>query len=44
MDLQEVECRGIDWLVLAQDRQSWAGACKCRNEPSGSTKCGEVLD
>jgi hypothetical protein len=28
---------------LAQDRQV-AGTCKCCNKPSGSIKCGELLD
>ena len=23
MDLQVVRCRGIDWIVLAQDRDRW---------------------
>jgi len=23
MDLQEVGCRGIDWIDLAQDRDRW---------------------
>jgi hypothetical protein len=43
MDLQEVECGGMDWIVLAQDRDQKAGTCECSNEPSGSMKCGEFL-
>ena len=23
MDLQEVECRGMDWIELAKDRDKW---------------------
>jgi hypothetical protein len=23
MDLQEVECEGMDWIELAQDRDRW---------------------
>jgi len=23
MDLQEVECAGMDWIELAQDRDRW---------------------
>ena len=23
MDLQEVGCEGVDWIVLAQDRDKW---------------------
>jgi len=23
MDLQEVECRGMDWIDVAQDRDRW---------------------
>jgi len=43
MDLQEVGCRAMDWIGLAQDRHV-ADAYECGNEPSGSVKCGEFLD
>jgi hypothetical protein len=40
MDLQEVECGGMDWIELTQV----AGTCEYGNEPSGSIKFGEFLD
>ena len=42
MDLQEVGCGYVDWIGLAQDRDS--GGRLCGNEPSGSIRCGEFLD
>ena len=43
MNLQEVGCRGMDWIELEQDRVQVAGTCERGNEPSGSIKCGEFL-
>jgi hypothetical protein len=43
MDLQEMECEGMDYIKLAQDRKV-AGTCECGNEPSGSIKWVEFLD
>ena len=43
MDIQEVGCgvwTGSSWLRLGQI----VGTCECDNEPSGSIKCGEILD
>ena len=43
MDLQELGCGYLDWIGLAQDRDSWRTLVECGNEPSGSVKCGEFL-
>jgi len=42
--LQEVDCRSIDWIDVAEDNVQVAGTYVCGNEPSGSVKCGEFLD
>jgi hypothetical protein len=44
MDLQEVGCGCMEWIGLAQDRDTLADACECGNEPSGSVKYVEFLD
>ena len=36
--------RGMDWIDVAQDRDMWAGCYECSDEPTGSIKCGELLD
>jgi hypothetical protein len=38
IDLEEVGCGSLDWIVLAQDREQVVGTCECGNEPSGSIK------
>jgi hypothetical protein len=45
MDLQEVGCRGVDWIGLAQDRDRWwEVVIMCGNETLGLIKCREFLD
>jgi hypothetical protein len=43
MGLTETRLVGLDWIDLAQNKEV-ASACKWRNEPSGSIKCGVFLD
>jgi len=30
MDLQEVRCRGMDWIDVAQDRDKWRAVMNLR--------------
>jgi len=44
MDIQEVECGGMDCYRSGSGKGQVAGTCECGNEPSGSIKCVEFLD
>jgi hypothetical protein len=39
MDLQKLGWGDMDWIALAQDRDTWRALGECGNELSGSTKC-----
>jgi len=43
-DLQEVRCRYMDRIGLAQDRDRWRTLVSAVMNLSGSVKCGEFLD
>ena len=43
VDLQEVGCRGMDWIDLAQDRERWRALVNVVMN-SGSIKCGAFLE
>jgi len=43
-DLQEVKCGGYGIDRAGSGQGQVAGAFECGNEPSGSMKCGEILD
>jgi hypothetical protein len=44
MDLREIGWDGMDWIDLAQDRDTVEGSCEHGNELSGSIKCWEILE
>ena len=44
MNIQEVECGGMDWTRAVSKCGQVVGIFDCGNEPSGSIKCVEFLD
>ena len=44
MNLQEVGCGCMDWIGLAQYRDSWRTVVSAVMNLRGSVKCGEFLD
>ena len=44
MDLQEEACEGVDWIDVAQDRDTWRALVNAVMNLRVSIKCGEFLD
>jgi hypothetical protein len=44
MYLQEVGCRGMDWIDVAQDKYRWRALVNAVMNIRGYIKCGEFLD
>jgi hypothetical protein len=41
--LQEVRCKGVDWINLIEDRDRWRALVNAVMGLGGSIKCGELL-
>jgi hypothetical protein len=44
IDLREIGWDGMDWIDLAQDRDTWRILVNTIFEPPGSIKCWEVFE
>jgi len=44
MDPQEVECGGMDWIALVQERDRWQMLVNAEINLPSSIQCGEFLD
>jgi hypothetical protein len=44
MYLQELGCGGMEWIMLAQDRDRWWALLNAVMKLRGSIKCEEFLD
>jgi hypothetical protein len=43
MNRGEIEWGDVEWIGLAQDRDTWRALVNCGNEPSGSIKCWQTI-
>jgi hypothetical protein len=44
MDLKVIGWSGMNWILVAHNRDLWWGSREYGNEPSGSIKCWEILE
>jgi hypothetical protein len=44
MDLREIECDGVDWIYMTQDRDQWKALVNTVLNIRISIKCWEVLE